>query len=125
MKHVKDKYRGQTVYFHVMAELVRAAQYRGTTTYQDIAVIMGLPTRGSHMGRETGYILGEICEDEVTAGRPMLGSVAVGVNGKPGPGYFNLAREFGLLQAGEDEIGFWKRQRDAAYQAWKRPLPKA
>ena len=52
MKHVKDKYRGKTVYFHVLAELVRTAQYRGSTTYQDIAVIMGLPTSGSHMGKD-------------------------------------------------------------------------
>jgi len=124
MKRVKDKYRGQTVYFHVMAELVRAAQYRGTTTYQDIAVIMGLPASGSHMGRETGYILGEISEDEVISGRPMLSSVAVSVNGKPGPGFFTLVRDLGLLQSGEEETDFWKRQRDAAYDAWKRPLPK-
>jgi len=42
MTIVKAKYRRTTKYFHVMAELVRAAQYRGLTTYQDIAVIMGL-----------------------------------------------------------------------------------
>ncbi|OHE18682.1 MAG: hypothetical protein A2X96_00605 [Syntrophobacterales bacterium GWC2_56_13] len=123
MKHVKDKYRGKTVYFHVLAELVRAAQYRGSTTYQDIAMIIGLPASGSHMGRETGQILGEISEDEVAADRPMLSSVAVGINGKPGSGFFSLARDLGLLQAGEDEVGFWQRQREGAYQAWKRPLP--
>jgi len=124
MKHVKDKFRTKTVYFHVLAELVRAAQYRGSTTYQDIAVIMGLPATGSHMGKETGQILGEISEDEVAAGRPMLSSVAVGINGKPGSGFFVLARDLGLLQPGEDETVFWQRQRDAAYQAWRRPLPK-
>jgi hypothetical protein len=124
MKHVKDKFRTKTVYFHVLAELVRAAQYRGSTTYQDIAVIMGLPATGSHMGKETGQILGEISEDEVAAGRPMLSSVAVGINGKPGSGFFLLARDLGLLQPGEDETVFWQRQRDAAYQAWRRPLPK-
>ncbi len=124
MKHVKDKYRGKTVYFHVLAELVRTAQYRGSTTYQDIAVIMGLPTSGSHMGKETGHILGEISEDEVAAGRSMLSSVAVGINGKPGSGFFGLARDLGLLQTGEDEKGYWQRQREDAYQAWKRPLPK-
>lgn len=67
MTIVKAKYRGTTKYFHVMAELVRAAQYRGLTTYQDIAVIMGLPLSGSHMGREVGQVLGEISEDEVAA----------------------------------------------------------
>jgi len=68
----KPKYRGTTTYFHVVAELVRAAQYHGVTTYQDIAVIMGLPVSGSYMGRETGYVLGEISEDEVIANGPML-----------------------------------------------------
>jgi alkylated DNA nucleotide flippase Atl1 len=72
MSVFKDKYRGTTGYFHVTAELVRAAQYRGVTTYQDIAVIMGLPLSGSHMAKEVGQVLGEISEDEVTAGRPML-----------------------------------------------------
>ena len=62
MNTVKTKYRGTTKYIHVLAELVRAAQYRGVTTYQDIAVIMGLPMQGSHMGAELGWVLGEIAE---------------------------------------------------------------
>jgi len=124
MTIVKDKYRGTTKYFHVLAELVRAAQYRGLTTYQDIAVIMGLPLKGDHMGAETGHILGEIAEDEVQAGRPMLSAVAVGISGRPGPGFYRLARDLGHLAAGEDELAFWERERQAAYEAWKRPLPK-
>jgi hypothetical protein len=124
MPTVADKYRGTTKYFHVLAELVRAAQYRGVTTYQDIAVIMGLPLSGSHMGKEVGWILGEIAEDEVAAGRSMLSAVAVGVNGKPGPGFFALARELGRLQRSGDEAAFWRAELDASYIAWKRPLPK-
>ncbi len=123
MNSVKDKYRGTAVYFHVLAELVRAAQYRGTTTYQDIAVIMGLPITGSHMGRETGHILGEISEDEVRSGRPMLSAVAVGVDGSPGGGFFKLAKDLGLMNEGDGEENFWSGQRKAAYEAWKRPLP--
>lgn len=107
-----------------MAELVRAAQYRGITTYQDIAVIMGLPQKGAYMGAETGHILGEISEDEFRSGRPMLSAVAVGVNGKPGPGFYTLARDLGLLTPTQSEIEFWAAQREAVYQAWKRPLPE-
>lgn len=125
MQTVKDKYRGTTKYFHVLAELVRAAQYRGVTTYQDIALIMGLPLSGSHMGKEVGHILGEISEDEVSAGRPMLSSVAVGVNGKAGPGFFALARELGRLSAKDLEVAFWESERLATYDAWRRPLPPA
>jgi hypothetical protein len=121
---VKDKYRGTTTYFHVLAELVRAAQYRGVTTYQDIAVIMGLPSSGSHMGRETGHILGEISEDEVESKRPMLSAVAVGVNGKPGPGFYALAKQLGLMKATDHELTFWEGQRRAAYEALA-PSPAA
>jgi hypothetical protein len=121
---VKNKYRGTPTYFHVMAELVRAAQYRGLTTYQDIAVIMALPIRGSHMGSETGHILGEISEDEVTAGRPMLSAVAVSVEGKAGPGFFGLARDLGRLTGNENDAAFWEKERQAVYEAWQRPLPK-
>lgn len=120
---VTHRYRGTTKYFHVLAELVRAAQYRGLTTYQDIAVIMGLPQSGSHMGKEVGWILGEISEDEVNAGRSMLSSVAVGVNGRAGSGFFGLARELGRLGGKDDELAFWERERAATYDAWKRPLP--
>ena len=48
MPVVSDKYRGTTKYFHVHAELVRAAQYQGRTTYQDIALLMGLPQSGNY-----------------------------------------------------------------------------
>ena len=118
-----DKYRGTTKYFHVLADLVRAAQYRGLTTYQDIALLMGLPLSGQYMAREVGQILGEISEDEVRAGRPMLSSVAVGVKGKAGPGFFNLARQLGRLDQNKDESVFWDEELRAAYEAWRRPMP--
>ena len=69
MSVVSDKYRGTITYVRVLRELVRAAEYRGVTTYQDIALIMRLPQSGSHMGREVGHILGEISEDEFQADR--------------------------------------------------------
>jgi hypothetical protein len=119
MPIVKSRYRGTTKYVHVLAELVRAAQYRGLTTYQDIAAIMGLPLEGSHMGSAIGHILGEICEDEVA--RPMLSAVAVGVSGKPGPGFYSLARELGRPKQADDLV-FWENERNAAYAAWRRPL---
>lgn len=52
---------------------------------------MGLPVTGNLMGTETGRILGEISEGEVLAKPPMLSSVAVGVSGRPGSGYYALA----------------------------------
>lgn len=123
MSIVNDKYRGSTTYFHVLAELIRAAQYGGTTTYQDVAVIMGITVTGNHMGKETGHILGEVSEDEFNAGRPMLSAVAVSVEGKPSKGFFSLARHLGLLKPGQDEQKFWEKERDRVYKVWRRPLP--
>ena len=124
MNLVDTKYRGTTNYVHVLAELVRAAQYRGTTTYQDSAVIMGLPMKGSRMALETGKVLGEIAEDEVKASRPMLSAVAVSVKGKAGPGFFGLARRLGKLKDNQDQDAFWRSELEAVYSAWKRPIPK-
>ncbi len=124
MTDVKNRYRATTSYIHVLAELVRAAQYRGVTTYQDIAEIMSLPVDGSHMGAEIGWVLGEIAEEEVKASRPMLSAVAVAASGKSGPGFFDLARTLGKLNKGQDEQAFWRMEIDAAYRAWKRPIAK-
>jgi hypothetical protein len=123
MPIVQDKYRGSMSYIRVLAELVQAAQFRGVTTYQDVALIMGLPMHGSHMGSQTGHILGEISEDEANAGRPMLSAVAIAIDGKPGPGFYGLARKLGRLTEAADEITFWKTEREAVYQTWRRPLP--
>lgn len=118
-----SKYRGTTDYVRVMTELIRAAEYRGLTTYQDIAVIMGLPLMGMHMGQEIGHLLGEISEDESFAARPMLSAVVVGVGGKPGPGFFSLARQLGKFTGTESEDdNFWNRELQSVYKVWRRPL---
>ena len=123
MSATPDKYRGTITYARVLGELVRAAEYRGVTTYQDIAIIMKLPQRGAYMGAQIGHILGEISEDEFQANRPMLSAVAVNVQGKPGPGFFTLARELGRPCREGEEQAFWAAERDATYATWRRPLP--
>jgi hypothetical protein len=112
------EYRGSTTYLVVYAELIQAARYRGLTTYQKIAQLMGLPLSGSHMSRQVGQILGEISEDERNYGRPMLSAVAVGASGRPGSGFPVLARHFGLLAPNGDERAFWEQERQRVYEAW-------
>ena len=118
MSIVENRYRGTKEYALVYAELITAAKYRGTVTYQEIAQIMGLPLRGSHMGKEIGWILGEISEDETTNGRPMLSAIAVNVQLQPGPGFFTLARQLGRLKE-ENEDAFWEAERLRVYATWK------
>jgi hypothetical protein len=103
MTVVKNKYRGTKVYSKVYPELITAARYRGTVTYQEIAMMMGLPLTSGRLAGETGQILGEISEDEVANGRPMLSALAVGVNSHPGGGFFSLAKQLGNLKPNEDE----------------------
>jgi hypothetical protein len=118
MTVVKDKYRGTTDYALVYCELITAAKYRGTVTYQEIAKIMGLAISGNNMQKETGQILGEISEDEFGDDRPMLSAIAVGVSGLPGDGFYKLAREMGKL-TNQPEDKFWEAEKKAVYETWK------
>jgi hypothetical protein len=117
-----DKYLGTKDYLLVYGELITAARYRGVTTYQAIAQLMGLPLTGNYMSKELGQVLGEIAEAELDQGRPMLSAVAVGVSGRPGPGFFALARQLRKLteESPAAEEAFWIREREAVYLAWRR-----
>jgi hypothetical protein len=122
MKKVNDKYRGSAQYFMVFNELASAARHRGTTTYQELADLIGLPIVGAYMGKEIGHLLGEISEDEVDRNRPMLSAIAVGVDGSPGDGFFNLAKSLGKLASDgrEEKNGFWEEEKKKVYDMWKR-----
>ena len=71
------------------------------------------------MSKEVGIMLGEISEDEQGYERPLL-SALVTTQGKPGLGFFKLARLLGKLQAmGEaNEYNFWEAEKLAVYDTW-------
>ncbi|MEW6241039.1 MAG: hypothetical protein AB1564_09565 [Chloroflexota bacterium] len=119
MSLAKTLYRGTKEYALIQAELIMAAKYRGTITYQEIAKIIGLPLEGNYMGAQIGHLLGEISEDEVEKGRPMLSAVAINTQGTPGPGFFDWARQLGRLGDNMDEKAFWQAERKAVYETWK------
>ena len=85
---------------------------------------MCLPLVGNHMGKETGHILGEISEDEVSQNRPMLSAVAVGTSGHPGEGFYGLAKDLGKLRndSPEKRRQFWENEKKAIYLTWKLKL---
>lgn len=111
-------YRGTIEYSLVYSELIIAARYRGTVTYQEIAKMMGLPLTGNYMSAMIGQILGEISMDEVEHGRPMLSAIAVGVKGLAGDGFYKLARELAKLTTQSDDE-FWAAEKKAVYDTWK------
>ena len=121
MSSSSGKYRGKKEYYLTFNELISAARYRGTVTYQEIAQLVGLPLKGSYMGSMIGHLLGEISEDEVNNGRPMLSAVAVNVQGVPGPGFYALARELGkeFDDSKEAKLAFWSSELSNVYEVWK------
>ena len=123
-KKVKS-YRGTKEYALINIELVTAAKYRGTITYQEIAKIIGLPLKGNFMGSQIGLLLGEISEDEIANGRPMLSAIAVGVNGKPGPGFYNWAKQLGKFTKGDGESKFLQTECKEVYKTWQVDLKSA
>src|SRR5690606_14264807 len=97
---------------------------RGLVTYQELADLVGLPLQGSHMGRELGMYLGTISENEVKHQRPMLSAITVNVEGSPGPGFYGLAKEYGLLtdDSREGQQRFWEAENARVYETWRRKL---
>ena len=124
--NVKSKYRGTKEYHLIFNELITAAQYRGTVTYQEIAIIMGLPLSGGYMAGQVGKVLGEISEDEINNGRPMLSAIAVGVSGLPGPGFYKIATDLEKLKENTEEVQlkFWETEKAAVYETWRVKLSK-
>ena len=113
-----NKYLGSKELVLVHSELLNAAKYRGVVTYQELAKLIGLPMTGGYMAGVLGKILEAISTAETQSGRPMLSSIAIGVGGKPGPRFWNLARELGKLTS-EDEQSFWENECEAVYDTWK------
>lgn len=126
MTEAESKYRGSKAYHLVYAELLAAARYRGLLTYQEIGRLMGLQDlKGPNLGRKVGLLLGEISEDEVRQGRPMLSALVVSsASFEPGSGFYALARRLGRLTSDDRaaERAFWEAERKAVYETWATPM---
>ena len=71
------------------------------------------------MGKLIGEVIGLISKNELEQGRPMLSAIVVGVSGKPSEGFFNWARELGVLEEGQDKETLWRNECEKVYEAWK------
>ena len=119
MSVVSRKYFGTKEFFKVYCKLIKTAQKRETIYYKDVAQIMGLPTQGEHMAKETGWMLGEISENEHNHGRALLSAVVVRKDIKmPGEGFSKLARQLGKLAQGQNEQTFWQNELQDVYNTW-------
>ena len=122
---MSDKWMNKKEYFVTYSLMINAAQHHGFVTYQEVAQANGIPTYGSYMGKVVGELVGLVSENEVKHGRPMMSAIVVGVSGKPGKGFFDWAKELGVLSSGQDEYDFWQAECKKIYETWKIPYWKA
>lgn len=102
-------------YAMVDEELKKIAKAGKTAYYSDIAPLAGLAPDS----KEFRIILTGISRDEHKAGRPLLSVVVVGTDkGIPGPGFFTLAKELGLMQ-GEDQKAFFEEELKKVHEQWR------
>jgi hypothetical protein len=123
---VSTVYRGSKEYLLIYSELIQAAQHYGRVTYQELADLIGLPLQGNYMGKELGHYVGEISREEQEHSRPMLSAIVVGASGKPGEGFFGLAKELGKFTSDDPaaQSAFWEAEKRAVYETWKKSLHK-
>jgi hypothetical protein len=114
-----SKYYQTKEFYIAYSIMINAARHQGFATYQEIAQAVGLPTAGNYMSKEIGSLIGAVSENEIKLGRPMLSSIVIGTNDKPGEGYYVWAKQLGVLREGENQEEFWKAECKKIYTEWK------
>ena len=103
----------------VYERLVRAARAREFVHYGELAKMLSIDMDNPHFGAQVGKVLGEISEDEVANGRPMLSAIVVSKDDMlPGKGFFKLGQQLHQVDPGEDESAFAVRQIRRANDHW-------
>ncbi len=118
-----DQWMNTKEYVVTYSILVNAARHHGFATYQEIAQANAWPLVGNYMSKLIGGVIGLISKNELEQGRPMMSAIVVGVSGKPGEGFYNWARELGVLAEGQDEDAFWQNECEKVYEEWKISYP--
>jgi len=87
----------------ISARLIVLAMERRTTTYEELAGLVGIPNRGNQMAKTIGGLLTHIFHFCIEKNWPHLTSLVVrksGTNaGLPGSGFWNLLEEVGAEEA--------------------------
>lgn len=115
------KYRGKKEFYLVLTKCIEAAKKQKTLTYKDIAELMpGVPEDGGHyMANETGAMAGAISKEMDENGNPMLSALIVhSGDGKPGEGFYKLAKDLDKFEDGDDKEKFWQNELNQVYDYW-------
>jgi hypothetical protein len=97
--------------------LIRRAKLRGTIPYSEVTSQIHSIVLEPH-SPAMAAILGEISEEEDTAGHGMLSVVVVHKEGdmQPGPGFFELAKDLGRDTA--DILRCWIEELKKVHKYW-------
>lgn len=114
------RYRGTRKYTEAKRLLIRTARARQTIGYAPFFDILGFGP-GNHAAAEAGHLLGEISEDAVRVGLPMLTALVVSSTTKrPGSGFYVLAGWLGKIREGATDMqkeAFWRAEKQKVYAA--------
>jgi hypothetical protein len=109
----------------IYERLQEVARRRDVVYYGAIAPLANLDMAFEKDRAEIGRLLGEISTNEHEHHRPLLSAVAVykpddqGAESLgPGPGFFTLARELGLMGPDDDEDDFWPCELQRVHDHW-------
>ncbi len=106
----------------VRERLQEVARRRSKTTYGDLGALVMPGLRNPGRSPRLHRILDDVNRCEVERGRGMLSAVVVRKDtGRPGSGFFKLARALGRCSDTEDEIESYCRELEAVYQACQDP----
>lgn len=105
--------------------LKQVAREETTTTYGEVAPVVGLDMARPEDRSRMAELLDEISEAEHEEGRPLLSAVVVHAQGGesggiPGSGFFSMAKSLGVFD-GRDKVSFFARELMRVYGAGRQP----
>ena len=119
---MKDAALHNRIHDSLRDALIRRACARRTITYSELAQRVGLPLNPYILARRLPALLNEISAAEDEEDWPLLGALVVRkTDGRPGAGFFRLARRLGRLPADADraaERAFFEKERQRVHAVW-------
>ena len=106
----------------VYEKLTEVAKGRKTISYGDLGQAADISLDNDEGMKQLGFILDEIADQEIAAGRPLLAVVVVREdNNQPGAGLFKYARRKGLQKS--DDLTFFVTELNRVYAYWAASKP--
>ena len=102
--------------------LIKTAKQNVTISYSEVGKVVGLDMANRGERSKLANILDEINKEEHGLGRPLLSVVVVQKeSGRPGKGFFDLARELSKQKPHDDNQIFFANERKKVFDEYTSP----